>query len=227
MTAPEDSPWDAAGTVSSFTQSPPNDVLVRFAEAERRGRTRARALDIGCGAGRNAVPLARLGWDVFGIDLSWPMLAAAAERSRVELPETPLGLVLAPMHQLPVADGTMDLVVAHGIWNLATSSSQFREAVREAARVAAPGAALFVFTFSRSTLAADVRPVPGEPFVFTEFSGRPQCFLTEDQLMSELGAGGFTPEPAVPLTEYNRPAPGRLRTAGPPVIYEAGFRYTG
>ena len=64
--------------------------------------------------------------------------------------------------------------VAHGIWNLATSSAQFRLAVREAARAA--GAALFVFTFSRSTLAPDAHPLPGEPFVFTGFSRRPQCF---------------------------------------------------
>ena len=42
--------------------------------------------------------------------------------------------------------------------------------------------------------------------------------------MAELGAAGFVPDPRVPLTEYNRPQPGTLR-AGPPVIYEAGFRY--
>jgi 2-polyprenyl-3-methyl-5-hydroxy-6-metoxy-1,4-benzoquinol methylase len=40
-----------------------------------------RALDIGCGAGRNAIPLARLGWNVVGTDLSWPLLCAAANRT--------------------------------------------------------------------------------------------------------------------------------------------------
>jgi hypothetical protein len=46
-------------------------------------------------------------------------------------------------------------VVAHGIWNLARTTTEFRRAIAEAARVARPGACLFVFTFSRTTLAPD------------------------------------------------------------------------
>jgi len=45
---------------------------MRFAEHELRHSESRRVLDLGCGAGRNAIPLARLGWDVLGIDLSIP-----------------------------------------------------------------------------------------------------------------------------------------------------------
>jgi hypothetical protein len=131
------------------------------------------------------------------------------------------------MDALPVADSSVDLIVAHGIWNLARSGEQFRGAVREAARVARRAAGLFVFTFSRHTLSEDARPVPGETFVFTQFSGQPQCFLTEAELLEELADAGFAPDPAVPLTEHNLPRPGSLRAGGPPVIYEAAFRFTG
>jgi hypothetical protein len=62
--------------------------------------------------------------------------------------------------------------------------------------------------------------------VFTQFSGQPQCFLTAEQLLEELAAASFFPDPGVPLRELNRPAPGALRTAGGPVIYEGGFRRT-
>jgi hypothetical protein len=82
-----------------------------------------------------------------------------------------------------------------------------------------------VFTFSRNTLAAEAEPVAAEPFVFTHFSGQPQCFLTAAQLGSELASAGFVPDEAVPLTEHNRPRPGAMRTGGPPVIYEGTFRY--
>ena len=217
------SAWSAPGTVAGFAQSPPNAVLMTFAEHELRRGGHARALDVGCGAGRNAVPLARLGWQVTGTDLSWPMLCAAAQRVRDDHLGDRLRLVLAPMDALPVRDRSCDLVIAHGIWNLAPSAADFRRAVREAARVARTGTGLFVFTFSRNTLPSDAEPVPGEPFVFTQFSGQPQCFLTEEQLVSELGVAGFVREPSVPLKEYNRPQPGAL-ASGAPVIYEAAFR---
>jgi len=213
-------PWSAAGTVEGFAKSLPNDVLMRFAAKHVRA---GRALDLGCGAARNAVPLAQLGWDVVGTDLSWPMIAAAELRAASEQVSNRVQLVLAPMDRLPFCDRSFDLLVAHGIWNLARSAPEFRSAVREAARVGKPGASLFVFTFSRNTLPAGAEPVRGEPFVFTQFSGQPQCFLTEDQLVAELGACGFRPDPRVPLREYNR-RPESSIGGGPPVIYEAAFR---
>ena len=217
--------WSAPETVAGFVQSAPNAVLVRFADAELRRRGgRGCALDLGCGAARNAVPLATLGWDIVGVDLSAPMLTAAAQRARQERVDDRLHLVLASMDQVPVRSRSADLVIAHGIWNLARSAAEFRQAVREAARVARPGAALFVFTFSRNTFPAEATPVPGEPFVFTQFSGQPQCFLTDSQLMEEMGAAGFVHDRAVPLTEYNRRSPNALPGKLAPVIYEAAFR---
>lgn len=216
--------WSKPGTVEGFAQSPPNEVLMRFAEEQRRRRGGGLVIDIGCGAGRNAVPLARTGWHVLGTDLSWPMLEAAARRARDERLGPRLHVALAAMHHLPARDRSADVVIAHGIWNLARTGTEFRAAVAEAARVAKAGAALFVFTFSRNTFPEHARPVEGESFVFTQFSGEPQCFLTESQLIAELGAAGFTPDSAVPLSEYNRPPRGLMRTSGPPVIYEAAFR---
>jgi SAM-dependent methyltransferase len=215
------SPWSDPSTVAGFTKSLPNDTLIAFATQKLRPGTRA--LDIGCGAGRNAVPLAEMGWDVTAIDLSWPMLEAAAARARRAHVEARVHAVLAPMERLPIADASIDFLVAHGIWNLARSAVEFRRGVAEAARVAKPGAALFVFTFSRHTLPPDATPIDGEPFVFTQFSGNPQCFLTERQLVDELRAAGFELDASVPLTEYNRPQPGSVPT-GAPVLYEASFR---
>jgi SAM-dependent methyltransferase len=219
------SQWSASGTVAGFAKSAPNAVLMKFAEAELRRSRSACALDLGCGAGRNAVPLVRLGWKVVGIDLSWPMLCAAATRTRGDRLDDRFHPVLAPMERIPARDRSFDLVIAHGIWNLARSAVQFRRALCETARVAKPGAGLFVFTFSRNTFPPQTESVVGEPFVFTQFSGEPQCFLTEAQLVAELGCVGFAPDPGVPFREYNRPRLGALSSGTMPAIYEAAFRH--
>ena len=218
------SPWDQAGTVEGFVRSPPNATLLQVAARERR--VSARLLDIGCGAGRNALPLAMSGWEVVATDTSQAMLTAAAARVAEAELQRRVRLVRAPMHQLPLAADSFDFIVVHGIWNLARSGREFRTAIQEAARVARTGCALFVFTFSRRTIGDSAQPLPDESFVFTEFSGQPQCFLTEEQIVSELAAWRFECDSSLPLRELNRPPKGTLRTNSGPVIYEGLFRHT-
>jgi len=223
MKRSRDSVWSAPQMVAGFAQSAANQTLVTFASRERACGG-AVAVDIGCGAGRNLVPLARQGWTILGVDLSEPMVDRAATRIREEALSQRAAVVLAPMDNLPLVSATADLVVAHGIWNLARSAAEFRRSVREAARVARDGAALFVFTFSRHTISAGETPVAGESFVFTGFSGEPQCFLTDAQLLEEMARAGFAPDPAVPLTEHNVSSAQTLIRQRTPVIYEAAFR---
>jgi ubiquinone/menaquinone biosynthesis C-methylase UbiE len=216
--------WEDAGVVRGFSTAAPNEVLLDFVRREIVRRPGLRVLDLGCGAARNATPMASEGATVIGIDVARPMLEAARRRVGDAGLARQVALVRASMDRLPLRDASVDFVVAHGVWNLARSAAELRRAIAEAARVARPGAGLFVFTFSRATLAPGDQPVPGEPFVFTQFAGEPQCFLTEGELVEELLRAGFEKDPPGPLTEYNRPIPGRTLTRGGPVIYEGTFR---
>ncbi len=197
---------------------------MKYVRAELRRQPGLRVVDVGCGAGRNAVPIAAEGASVVGLDAAWPMLWAARQRADAAGLGSRVSLVQAPMDALPLNDASFDLVIAHGVWNLARSSREFRRAVAEAARVARPGAGLFVFTFSRATLAPDDQPVPNEAFVYTQFAKEPQIFLTEPELTQELARAGFEKDPPGPLTEYNRPVPGCFPPRGGPVIFEGTFR---
>lgn len=215
--------WEAPETVDAFVSAKPNKVLMTLVEELLGEEGGLRVLDIGCGAGRNAIPMAELGADVVGTDLSEPMLAAARRLAASSLAAERLRFVTAGIAPLPFGDDEFDLIVAHGIWNLSISDQELRAGIAEAARVSAPGATLFLFTFSRNTLAKHLKPVEGQRFIYTEFNGEPQCFLTEDEVFEELQRRGFEREVDEPLTEYNRPPDGQMRTGGP-VIYEGIFR---
>jgi ubiquinone/menaquinone biosynthesis C-methylase UbiE len=216
--------WGDAPVVGSFSAAPANPTLVEFVRSETRRQRELRVLDVGCGAARNMVPIASLAALLVGIDLAAPMLEAARRRLAGTDAAASVVLLRSAMDRLPLRAASVDLVVAHGIWNLARSGTEFRAAVAEAARVARPGSGLFLFTFSRTTLPAEARPIAGETFVFSEFSGEPQCFLDAAQLTEELARAGFDSDPAVPLAERNRPRPGPALTRGGPVVYEGTFR---
>ena len=108
----------------AFVSGNPTEVLMGFA-AERLAQSEGppRLLDLGCGAARSAVPLAELGFRVDGVDLSEPMISAA-----IQVPAQPsaadrVALHSGPMAPLPFEDGTFDVVVARGIWNLSTTDA--------------------------------------------------------------------------------------------------------
>ena len=215
--------WEDPRTVAGFVSGAPNQQLLAFAEQFVDAARTPRCLDLGCGAARNSLPLAAMGFHVTGTDLSMPMIDAARSRAAREGAALSVEFLHAPMAPLPFESHSFDLIVAHGIWNLAKSDEEFRFAVREAARVARPGAGLFVFTFSRHTLADDAVADSGETFIYSSWNGEPQCFLSESELVLELAQAGFDRDADAPITEYNRSASGALRVGGPPVIYVATF----
>ncbi len=214
--------WSNPGTVRGFRTGRPNAILMRYARAVLGEFPNGYALDIGCGAGRNALPLAHAGYRVCGIDLSAAMLRAARERAAAE-PGGRCSLSLASMTALPVATKTIDLVVAHGIWNLARSDAEFRTAVNEAARVARESARLFVYTFSRRALPVRASAAAGQRFIFRGTSGDEHCYLTAEELTSELARVGFTPDPALPLVEHDATRTDATRLAPGAAFLEAAF----
>jgi SAM-dependent methyltransferase len=69
-----------------------------------------RMLDVGCGAGQIAIPAARAGVRVTGIDLAANLVAQARERARDE--GLPVAFEQGDAEALPYADASFDLVVS-------------------------------------------------------------------------------------------------------------------
>jgi SAM-dependent methyltransferase len=136
-------PWDTGAPVP---------MLVEAVEGSDR-LAPGRALDIGCGTGRNAIYLARHGWDVTGVDLVGHAIAVA--RRRAEAAGVSARFVEGDVTRLDDLGigGGFDLLVDSGCLHVVPMDR--RDAyVAAVSAVAAPGARLLVFGVGRA-------PVPG------------------------------------------------------------------
>ena len=213
------SAWSQPGTVSGFVRSAPNLSLIEYAKGHLIDRQSARLLDVGCGYGQTPS--------------FWPSSdgTSSAQTSPGRCCRLPGGpgraIATRACPDGPASDPRSQRRFRRRPRYLEPCEKRRRVPARHrrAARVSRPGGALFVFTFSRSTLPPAAQPVEGERFVYTHFSGHPQCFVTAEQLLEELHGAGFSPDARLPLRELNRPPALDFRMKGVPVIYQGGFRY--
>lgn len=103
------------------------------------GRT---VVDLGCGGGLLAVPLAREGAHVVGLDLAAKALRAAVAQQ----PERLLA-AQADLQQLPLAERSADVVLLADVLEHVDDPAAV---IAQAARVLRPGGALFVNTIHRT-----------------------------------------------------------------------------
>ena len=175
---------------------------------------KTRVLDVGCAGGRNAVPLARAGFDLTAVDASPAMVAKTRERLAAILgtEQAERRVCAGRMDDLSfAADASIDLVVALGIYHCAQSRAEWDCALSETARVLAPGGRLLVSVFTPETDldGRGFRPIAGEPHVYEGFESGGRHFLVDaEQLDREMARFGLTPlEPtrtARPKTETGR-----------------------
>ena len=123
----------------------------RFVFAELAALAPGRALDLGCGMGRNAVWLAEGGWDVTAVDFSDVAVRrarrlAARRGVRVEW-------LLADLRDYAPPEGAFDLVLLAYVH---LPREERRLVLRRAAAALAPGGTLLVVLYTPDDLVADL-----------------------------------------------------------------------
>lgn len=129
-----------------------------------------RALDLGCGTGTNVIYLVQHGWKAVGVDFSSLAIESARRKSDWVSGAMFIEGDVTRLSDLGV-DGPFDLLLDIGCFHSVVPSR--RDAyVREAARVARPGALMMIFAFgprlrlpaSRRTREREVRRRFGQAF---------------------------------------------------------------
>ncbi len=131
-------------------------------------RTGGPVLEMGCGTGRLAIPLARMGLEVWGVDVSEAMLARLAERLAAE-PEAVRARVRAERADataldLPRKDFPLAIIPFNVLMLIADLGGQ-RRALASAARHVAPGGVLALDVMNPLIIPLDEQrqPQPSEP----------------------------------------------------------------
>ena len=148
--------WDRRYAANDYVWTVrPNAFLVREVEQMTPGR----AIDLACGEGRNAVWLARLGWEVTGVDFS----AVALDKARRLAEEHGVSARWEQADLLawePPADGAELVVVLY----LQLPAGQRRIALANATRALRPGGTVLVVAHDQRNLAEGVGG-PADPAV--------------------------------------------------------------
>lgn len=189
--------WERPETVARFADRDPDHRLVKMADTYA-APSRVKVLDLGCAGGRNTVFLARRGFDVVARDSARAMVEETRRRLTAVLGEAEAAarVRVAPMDRLEgIADGSVDLLVALGVFHNAASGPEWNRALREAHRVLARGGRILVsdFTDKLDPEGRGLIPVDGEPHVFLGSSSGRVYLLSAAELDREMIRHGFAP----------------------------------
>jgi len=204
--------WEDPAQVQRFAALEPDELLLDLL-VELRGAAPFVVLDLGCAAGRNSEALVCASCRVLAVDLSAAMTHVTRDRlARLDASSSGRSMVVrGRFDQIPVSSGSVDLVVAVGIYVQANADAELRAGLAETHRVLKPNGRVFVSMWSTQTLPPGARRVEGEQFIYAAEPGQTKCRLDRDELVDLMAEAGMSLDR--PITERHPVRDGKPHVA--------------
>ena len=120
----------------------------------------SRVIDIGCGHGRHALPLAERGAEVFGLDFASALLNRARQLAAER--RTAVHWIRGDMRRLPFRSGCADAALVMDAFGFFDTEEEHEAVLREAARVVAIGGRLVLKIVNGGLVLDDFRETARE-----------------------------------------------------------------
>lgn len=188
MAEPGPHPWELAWKEGRWQElSPPLPAVSEFAEYLKQAGSKT-VLDLGCGAGRHAIFLAKAGFQVTGLDVSETALTELHGRlAKAGL--TNVSLVKHEMLELPFIDEYFDALVSTNVLHHGTGS-EIKRALSELHRVIKRNGVAFVVTLSKKDFRyGQGKRLEPDTYLFTrgDEKGIVHHFFSKEELLSYFG----------------------------------------
>ena len=140
--------WNKILREEWYGKEEPDEIVLNFANLLKMNNRKAQVLDLGCGAGRHQLFMAKHGFEAHGVDSSETGLNLAKQRLKYQ--KLDVFLVKCDMKKLPYVDSCFDAVIClHTIYHQKLEGMQ--ETVSEISRILRKRGLLLINFLSKRT----------------------------------------------------------------------------
>jgi ubiquinone/menaquinone biosynthesis C-methylase UbiE len=171
--------WNNSQNVNYFSKKPADPRIVKRLEssliANNLKDRQLSALDLGCGGGRHAELLVKMGFQTSVMDLNPQMLLATVKRvGKKNLQAIKRGSIV----NLPFASETFDVVITTGVLHQAKNVNEYEAAIKELSRVMKPNGLVCLNIFTSLVLDESYLRL-SDAFVFQTKEGLEMTLLSK------------------------------------------------